>query len=209
MADSKITDLSDGGAIQSGDEFVVARSGANNKIAGSQLLAVLFDSTLGSDAANIDTGASGIASGYSSLMICARLRTADSAVNGDVAVTFNNDSSGNHYGVSYIGSASGTGPSHDTATAQNSINFLTMCGNTAASNAFGVLVGHVVGYTYTSALKVFDFTSQMPGSLTASIYCKNGLGFWNSTAAISRMAVAPVNAVNLKAGSRLTIYGIP
>lgn len=37
MADSKITDLSDGGAIQYADEFVIARSGANNKIAGNRV----------------------------------------------------------------------------------------------------------------------------------------------------------------------------
>ncbi len=39
MADSKITDLSDGGAIVDTDEFVVARSGADKKIAGSQIAA--------------------------------------------------------------------------------------------------------------------------------------------------------------------------
>lgn len=38
MADAKITDLADGGAVQSADEFVVARAGANKKIAGSQLV---------------------------------------------------------------------------------------------------------------------------------------------------------------------------
>lgn len=37
MADEKITDLSDGGAIQAGDEFVIARSGSNYKIAGSEI----------------------------------------------------------------------------------------------------------------------------------------------------------------------------
>jgi len=34
---SKISDLTDGGAVQSTDQFVVARSGANYKIAGSQI----------------------------------------------------------------------------------------------------------------------------------------------------------------------------
>jgi hypothetical protein len=37
MADAKITDLADGGAVQDTDEFVVARAGANNKIAGSKV----------------------------------------------------------------------------------------------------------------------------------------------------------------------------
>ncbi len=37
MADSKITALSDGGAVAATDEFVVARSGANNKISGSRV----------------------------------------------------------------------------------------------------------------------------------------------------------------------------
>lgn len=35
MSDKKITDLPDGGAVQSTDEFVAARSGGNVKIAGS------------------------------------------------------------------------------------------------------------------------------------------------------------------------------
>lgn len=38
MADSKITDLADGGSLQAADELVVARSGANKKIAGSEAL---------------------------------------------------------------------------------------------------------------------------------------------------------------------------
>jgi len=37
MTDTKITDLGDGGAVQPGDEFVVARSGSNNKISGSHV----------------------------------------------------------------------------------------------------------------------------------------------------------------------------
>lgn len=39
MADSKISALSDGGAIQAGDSLVVARSGADLKIPGSKVLA--------------------------------------------------------------------------------------------------------------------------------------------------------------------------
>jgi hypothetical protein len=38
MADSKITDFADGGAIQAADEFAAARSGADFKIAGSKIL---------------------------------------------------------------------------------------------------------------------------------------------------------------------------
>ncbi len=37
MADEKITDLSDGGVLLATDELVVARSGANNKIAGNRV----------------------------------------------------------------------------------------------------------------------------------------------------------------------------
>src|SRR4051794_27688805 len=37
MADAKISDLADGGAVQKGDLFVVARGGGDNRIAGSEL----------------------------------------------------------------------------------------------------------------------------------------------------------------------------
>jgi hypothetical protein len=43
MADSKITALSDGGIPQSTDEFVVARSTSNKKIAGSNMPGFEFD----------------------------------------------------------------------------------------------------------------------------------------------------------------------
>lgn len=43
MADAKITDLADGGAVQAADEFVVARAGANKKIAGSNVPGYEFD----------------------------------------------------------------------------------------------------------------------------------------------------------------------
>jgi hypothetical protein len=43
MADSKISALSDGGALQSADVLVVARSGANDKILGSGVPGYEFD----------------------------------------------------------------------------------------------------------------------------------------------------------------------
>lgn len=48
MPDTKISDLSDGGAIQDTDEFVVARSSSNVKVAGSQMMRLWENSQINS-----------------------------------------------------------------------------------------------------------------------------------------------------------------
>lgn len=56
MADQKITDLSDGGALQSGDYTVVARSGSNYKVQGSNVGILNPSGTAGSGVMATDGG---------------------------------------------------------------------------------------------------------------------------------------------------------
>ncbi|HWE83047.1 MAG TPA: hypothetical protein VG265_15450, partial [Gaiellaceae bacterium] len=61
MADSKISDLTDGSPSAAGDQLVVARSGASNKIVlASPIGQLLYDYTVtGSVKASIDTDVDG------------------------------------------------------------------------------------------------------------------------------------------------------
>jgi hypothetical protein len=204
MADSKITDLTDGGSIQPTDEFVVARSGANNKIAGTALLTKLFDSKLGADAASIDTGAAGIASGYSALRILVYARSAAAANNDTLKVVLNADTGNNYYsGGNYGGNGSGTWTS-------NGIAYLTegsvLIGDSRGANRFSVYELSLPDYA-GSNYKALSGTGLSPRTTTETVSVAFG-GIWLSTAAISRLAISAL-AGNLKAGSRLIIYGLP
>lgn len=183
-----------------------ASSVAISGLSGSGLV-LLFDSTLGADAATIDSGAGGFSTAYNELFIFGCFRTKENAVNSDVQFRFNNDSGAN-YMTSYIGGVSGGGVTHDTASGQTATNFWTQMGDSASSlaNAFGTIVANIPNYADTTPLKIMTITAQMPGTGSTVIYCKTGQGVWNSTAAISRIAVTAQSGANLKAGSRLTIY---
>jgi hypothetical protein len=163
----------------------------------------LFDSTLGADAASIDTGAGGIAAGYSALQILAHLRTNDSSVSSAAKIQFNNDAGAN-YDFQLV---RGAGSTASATFSAGDIGWSLVCtGNTANAAAFGAATVTIPAYDSTSHRKTgnwLDGYADGTGSSNART------GSWKSTAAISRVAVVPVSpATVIKAGSRLIIFGI-
>ncbi len=205
MADSKITDLTDGGAILSTDEFVVARAGADNKIAGAQLLAKLYHNQLGSDGASLDTGASGIASGYTNLRVVAKLRTDAAVVLSSGTARVNGDSGGNYdrADISYNGTAVAL------ASAFGGTSFsLDILGNSADANRFTTVELLIVDYTGSSYKMMNALNHQIGTGATTNTRLHTGTWIWKSTSALNQIAFFPASG-NLKAGSSLTIYGLP
>lgn len=166
--------------------------------------AVLFDSTLSIAAASIDTGANGIAAGYSILEIFMLTRTDAAAGTSAVNVTFNNDTGANYdrMFVKSLNAAVSGGPT----LAQTQFG-LTALGNNSGANCLSVHRLTMPGYTQTTFFKELEGISASldTGNVANCDVWALGLSY-RSTTAISRMKVAGSGS-NLMAGNRLLIYG--
>lgn len=171
-------------------------------------LIVLYDSGyLGADAASIDTGAGGIASGHFALIIVGYFRTTNTVSNDNLLVRFNNDSGANYDYMRTINS--GGGLSGTSSVAQTAFVGWLCPGASDAANEFGAAWGRIPAYDNTSNRKsgIFDSTAVDTTAGAGATY-SNAFSY-RSTAAISRMSVQSGTAgKNIVAGSRLVIYGV-
>lgn len=169
----------------------------------------LFDSTLATATATIDTGAGGIASGYSALLVVIFARSATASTGfEDLRIRFNNDSGANYSTVLDYGQRSSVFGSFAENGADHSIcGFVP--GASATANYFASIRLNIPSYDSTASFKTFDFSGgTMPADTTKS-KTGNGVGTWASTAAISRLAIYAQSGSNLVVGSRVIIYGLP
>lgn len=169
------------------------------------LFTKLFDSTLGSAAATIDTGANGIPSGYSSLYAVVVARSAGAVFNNGINLRFNNDSGAN-YDYALILNNVGT-VSQSNAAGQTAITFSTISGASGTASYPGIARISIPAYTDTTFFKMLEATggTNVPSHFVQD-FCT---GTWKSTAAITRIAIIEGSGGNLVAGSRMTIYGLP
>lgn len=172
----------------------------------------LFDSTLGADTATIDTGANGIASGYSGLLILLNGRTDEAGVRLSVInFTFNNDTGANYDRGFLLTSSVSTTPTGDMSAGATSLQ-LTTAGAAMAANVSGALQIFVPNYDGTTFYKsaVVNFGEVDTTAANANRAAGMEVLQYRSTSAISRLAVTPNNAGSkFKAGTRLTIHGLP
>lgn len=181
----------------------IERSGGGG---GSSGQTVLFDSTLSGAAASIDTGAGGIAGGFNHLHIEVYVRESGAVIAGSLVARFNNDSGANYDDVFMRNNAGTVSGSSDVATTSF---FLTqMPGASAAASYFASAFGSINSYAVTTA----GFKTGMAmGGFAVSTANQQQITIqyaWRSTAAITRMAIFPLDGTNLLTGSRLTIYGL-
>ena len=172
-------------------------------IAGSGLV-LLFDSTLGADAASIDTGANGIASGHGHLLIYLITQTADVGSNVSVTLRANNDSGAN-YDNEFV-QGLGTTASAGGSNAATGWGFGTH-GQGGTAQYPGVALVFVPNYDQTTFYKLAGVFSAVADATAANNSAAAQSKGYRSTAAISRLSVVAASGANLKAGSRLTIYG--
>ncbi len=210
MADAKISALTDGGGLAAGDAIAIARSGASYRASpiGHPVLVYRYTVT-GSVKASIDTGVDTAAAGSNDwtngdvLEVYILVRTDDAGAFVNLALNVNND----------------TNAIYDLQVLQ---------GNNATPSATAVLAGtkwlagvHGDGgsASYASAchLVIPDYagtTFNKTGTLTAATSDATAannemqvLGYgWRSTAAITRLKIAPNSGANLKIGTQLLIY---
>lgn len=185
-----------------------ASSVAISGSAGAGGLIQLYDSGyLGADAASIDTGAGGIAAGHVCLIVVGHLRSTNAVDNDNVVVAFNNDTSALYSVIRLLISSSGVGSAAFAGQTEN------LCGTMPGSNMTAGFFGsfHAVIPAYDSASDNKEWLAQS-GALddgTARFAMGQFTCAYKSATAISRMRIrSQGGAGNLKAGSRITIYGV-
>lgn len=165
---------------------------------------ILFDSTLGADAASIDTGGGGIAATADHLLVYLLLRTTEAVTEANGFLRFNNDSGANY--DRHVLRVDNVTISGIILNAQTEIA-LTLLGANAQAGAFAAVTLHIPSYRQTTAHKSFTSASVALEDTAADSRIEQGGGRWRNTAAITRMAVGPSSG-NFLAGSRMTIYGL-
>ena len=184
-------------------EITIAAAGGG----GSAGLVKLFEQTLVANAASIDTGAGGIPAGHGDLVVFITARTNRAAVLDSTLLLVNNDTAADYDNELLTASGSGL-----TAVATNAINSLTntnigtVPGNNATAGIVGMLHVVIPAYDKTTFNKAAFITNANPldtSGAQADIFAAQ----WRSTAAVSRLSVAPGIGTLLLAGSRMVVYG--
>jgi len=169
---------------------------------GSSPITKLFDSTLGSAGASIDTGASGIAAGYAALDIHLYLRSANT--NDYCYFRINNDSSTNYDRQFLRGVGSSVG-----AFLQNTLTEweLEIPSSNYVTGVFNAIRMSIPNYDNTVGRKSGSWSDGFVDSAGAGSKVQITQGVWRNTAAITRLSVTGAGG-NLAAGCRMTIYGL-
>lgn len=183
--------------------ITAASSVAISGIAGTGLVKI-FDSTLGANAATIDTGAGGIPAGHADLIVLAVVQTVDAGANVTLILNVNNDSGAN-YDIQVLAGANATTTAGATVA---QIGWRTAGHGAGGSANYPAIVRMTIpSYDQTTFFKVAEITSFVPDATAANMEADLRAGGWRSTAAITRLSIAANSSANLKAGSRLVVYG--
>lgn len=161
----------------------------------------LFDTTLTVAAPSIDTGAGGIAGGYAALHIAIVGRSDAAAFDDVLKLLFNNDTTAAnyHYGIGLIFTG---GPISQINAAAPGIVRVPGASQPAGMSTTATV--DVPGYDGVT----FQKTALGLGAYNSAQQTNTGMLQWLSTAAITRIAIAPTTGANLVAGSRMTIWGL-
>jgi hypothetical protein len=132
----------------------------------------------------------------------------DKAGTGDaILFTFNGDSGANYYGLRPTIAHSAT-----LTTAEqlgtNYATIVTITGNNAPANSFGVGIATIFDYTAAKSKIVRAYGFAFLGTSSGSLYQRDGNGVWNSTSAITSMSMTPESGPNFMALTIAELYGV-
>ena len=166
---------------------------------------VLFSSTLGADTASIDTGAAGIAGGYSQIEVVILARTDTAAVTDLIDFFVNNDNTAIYDNEQINGTNVTATIAPTLADTRWQLVVHGATGSTGYPGAFRVLFPAYAATTFWKFGVVHGgVIDQTAGNATtARVYT---LGY-RATPAITRCKIAAQSTAKLKAGSALTVYG--
>lgn len=214
MADSKISALTDGGAIAAGDQFAVNRGSVSKRVEPVGLPVLVYRYTVtGSDKTSIDTGVDTADAGSNDwtngdlLEVYIYARTDETVTGSDIGITFNNDASGLYARTRML--EVGNGATFAGAGGVGATSILaTLSGASQAANAFGTVHLTCPNYRGTVGYKEGSLhATNMENTTVGNV--REHVNGWHyaSTSALSRLAVAPATSgKKLKVGSQLLIY---
>lgn len=165
----------------------------------------LFDSTLGTAASTIDTGAAGIAAGYDILEVFLLLRT-DEAVGASTCLLSLNNDTGSNYDRQHVRGANATASAAAT-TGETGGWGLSISGTSEAAGVFTVVRVTIPFYAQTTAQKTAECVYGRADTTNTNNIANAIIMQWRNTAAITRMAITAPATKNLIAGSRMLIFG--
>ena len=169
-------------------------------------LVKLFAVTLSADTATLDTGAGGIAGGYSAIEILLLGRTDDTSGPVNVIVTLNADT-----GTNYDWQQNQSAGSTNTSSARNAVDhgwLITMDSAGSGANYATQAVFKIIGYANTTFFKTATITTSVTDSSGGNMRAGVIAGAWRSTAAVTRFTATANAGQKFKAGSMLLVYGL-
>lgn len=184
--------------------FGLIVGGVSYPIAGRVKLGTVV---LGGAQATIDFAS--IPAGFEHLELVGELRTDVAAANDNPDLRFNNDSTnGNYYRqrLSIAAAATTAQEQLGTAAARQIVNGAT--GATAPANEFTHLRILVQDYAGSTLKQAYCELRYRVGNTTGLLAIGLVAIFWDSTAAVNRLTLAPTLGANFAAGSKVSLYGI-
>lgn len=150
----------------------------------------------------------GIAGTYSALRIEGVLRGAAVATNDVAWATFNADG-GAHYGSQAMYASAGGAFADESNTTTHVIFARFIAADSAAAGNFSPVAAYLPDYASAARQKslIVDGGLQL-GLAGAGMNRWVVAGFWNQTAAITRVTITGAAAANFIAGSYLNLYGV-
>lgn len=165
----------------------------------------LYDSgALGADAATIDTGAGGVATSAKHLLIMFSGRTAQAVVLGNTNFVLNGETGSQFDRFSVSGNSSTVTRGSSYGATSFSV---TTPGDSSDSSVFGGALMLIPDYTSSIKHVVLVLSGYIGTALDANAIVQATAARYRISAAITRVAASGVSG-NLRAGSRLTIYGL-
>jgi hypothetical protein len=186
-----------------GADGIISAATAIAIAGGAANLTVLFDSTLGANAASIDTGANGIAQTTSHLIILYTARTTEAVVVSTANMTINGDTAAN-YDRQTLRARSNVSSSGAVAAA-TSIS-LNVPGSSVAAGHFAGAFMFIPAYRQTVTDKMIVEAGGWADTNIANGEAHINTGIWRNTVAVNQLTLT-AGSGNLVTGSRLTIYG--
>lgn len=184
--------------------LTAASSTAISGIAGTGMVK-LFDTTIGSAANTIDTGASAIAAGHSDLIVYLIGQCSDAGATASIGLRFNGDSL-THYDWGVIRNNLGSAGASQSF-GDSSILFTFLPAASVGGNFAGSAQIAIPSYDQTTFYKSVTGTGGTTGTAISQIQAQTFMGVWASTTAINQITVVDRNGGNFLVGSRLVVYG--
>ncbi|TMQ03781.1 MAG: hypothetical protein E6J90_52350 [Deltaproteobacteria bacterium] len=149
---------------------------------------------------------SSISGAYNDLILVVIARGTDSGAADNICIRLNGDTAANYYRQTGTTTAASAGGAQSQAA--NNVEMPQAPAATATASSFGIFEITIPGYASTTWKKALQWNSFLLSSTTSGGMTEvHGGGFWNSTAAVTRVELFGKFTANFVTGSQLRIYG--